>query len=81
MYKTLLTLLASTFFTATAIAADESTFKTLDQNGDDAISAEEAAYSERLTEDWKKIDVNQDSVVDRAEFSAFEAMAPKSRND
>jgi len=77
MYKTLLTLIASALFSVAAVAGEQSSFKALDQNGDDAISAEEAAQSERLTETWTTVDANADSVVDRVEFSAFEAMETK----
>ena len=76
MHKTLFTLLIGTFFAASAAVAGEASFKTLDQNGDGSISAEEAAYSETLTASWQTVDANADGMVDQAEFSAFETMEP-----
>lgn len=77
MNKTIPILLASAFFVASAGAAEEEDrFGSLDQDGNGAISAEEGAYSESLTEAWQTVDTNGDGSVDRAEFSAFETMEP-----
>ena len=78
MNKILTALLASAFVATSAVAADDG-LGGLDQDGNGAISAEEAAYSERLTQAWKQVDANEDGVVDRAEFSAFETMEPDRR--
>lgn len=80
MKKTLIMLFTSAFFAGTAVAGEDTTFSSLDQDGNEAISAEEAAYSESLTEAWRAVDANDDGVVDRAEFSAFETMAPVSKD-
>lgn len=76
MYKTLLILLVSAFFVASVGATEEDQFSTLDTDQNGAISADEAASSAALTESWQKVDTNADGSVDRAEFSAFEAMEP-----
>lgn len=51
---------------------DTMTFEGLDTNGDGYISAEEAAYREDLTQNWKRIDADSDNKLDSSEFSAFE---------
>lgn len=51
---------------------DTMTFEGLDTNGDGYISAEEAAYREDLTQNWKRIDTDNDNQLDSSEFSAFE---------
>lgn len=81
MNKWLLALVASAFFGGAAIAADAPKFETLDQDGNGTISAQEAEAAPNLADAWDKADSNQDGVVDRAEFSAFETMEMKSKSD
>jgi hypothetical protein len=48
------------------------TFESLDINQDGSLSLQEAANS-RAAIDWSAVDKNNDSKIDRSEFSAFEA--------
>ena len=77
MNKWLLALIVSAFFGGTALAADAPTFDSLDKDGNGTISEQEAAADQSLADAWQKADSNQDGVIDRAEFSAFETMEPK----
>ena len=74
MNKWLVALVVSAFFGGAAMAADAPSFETLDQDGNGTISAEEAKAAPNLADAWNKADSNEDGVVDRAEFSAFETM-------
>jgi Ca2+-binding EF-hand superfamily protein len=62
-------------FAGGAVASESEQFTKLDANGDGAISMEEAAVDNKLTEAWSAIDANQDGKVESAEFSAFEEMS------
>ncbi len=77
MNKWLIALVISAFFGGAALAAEQPTFQTLDQDGNGTISAQEAESDPALADAWDKADSNQDGVVDRAEFSAFETMEMK----
>lgn len=77
MNKLLLALLTSVFFGGAALAASATSFETLDQDGNGSISAQEAEGAPALKDAWQSVDANQDGMVDKAEFSAFEAMEPK----
>ena len=58
-------------FTVSA-AEGQDAFAALDADKDGYISAEEGKSHETLTEKWVNTDVNQDGMIDRAEFSALE---------
>ena len=81
MKKTLITLSAAMFATGLAVAGEKmgqkNDYEALDQNSDGLINSDEAAQSRELSEAWTQVDTNQDGVIDKSEFSAFEAMGPK----
>lgn len=79
MNKLLTALLAGLFFSGVSIAAEAPSFETLDQDGDGSISAQEAESSPELMEAWNDVDANEDGMLDRAEFSAFETMATEEK--
>ena len=56
------------------------TFEQLDVNGDGQLSITEAGEDTRLTAMWSTADVDQDGVVNRAEFSAFERLQEKAEH-
>ena len=51
-------------------------FRQLDISGDGVLSKGEAAGRKGLLDEWWQVDQNKDNVIDRAEFSAFEAYGP-----
>ncbi len=57
--------------------SEEANFKALDADGDGYISMSEADQDPMLKESWNAIDSNQDGMVEKAEFSAFEEKAEK----
>ena len=63
---------------ASVVLAEGSGFASLDANGDNYISMEEADKNAMLRDSWDTVDQNKDGKVERAEFSAFEekTMAP-----
>jgi hypothetical protein len=71
---------ASSMFTANALAGESEQFTQLDANGDGVISSEEAAADPQLIQDWATADVNGDGQLERAEFSALE-QKPKMKMD
>jgi hypothetical protein len=52
------------------------TFSQLDVDGSGKLSKGEAAGTSGLLSEWDRADRNADNRIDRAEFSAFEPMAP-----
>lgn len=50
-------------------------FGTLDLNRDDHLSKDEAAARPELVDHWKRADTDNDGLIDRAEFSAFEVQS------
>lgn len=53
-------------------AADSSTFKTLDSDGNGYISATEATANHDLSARWEELDKDKNNQLDQSEFSAFE---------
>lgn len=68
-------ILAGQVFTVSA-AEEQHAFGNLDANADGFISPKEAQSHETLTEKWATVDVNQDGMIDQAEFSALEVSEP-----
>jgi protein involved in sex pheromone biosynthesis len=59
-------------FSAAACAGDQAALEAADADKDGAISAQEAEAVPGLTEQWAVVDINQDGMVDAAEFAQFE---------
>jgi hypothetical protein len=57
---------------SSGLAAAGTTFEQLDANGDGQVSATEAGQDSQLTAVWGSVDSDQNGVINRAEFSAFE---------
>jgi hypothetical protein len=72
------TLLAGTLLQPVSAEEGKGDFKSLDADGNGAISAEEAQTNEALSASWETIDVNKDGQIDEAEFSAMDIETPKS---
>ncbi|MBI5463276.1 MAG: hypothetical protein HY941_13925 [Gammaproteobacteria bacterium] len=68
-------MLASLLFSAAAVGAGASStdvFNRLDTNKDGQLNAVEASEDDGLSSKWTEVDQDQNGVIDRAEFSAFE---------
>jgi len=52
----------------------DATFQGLDQNKDGKLTAVEVKDNVELSRQWTEIDKDDNGAIDRAEFSAFEAM-------
>ena len=65
-------------FTGTLLAGESEYFTQLDANGDGTLSMEEASADPVLRDSWTNADANQDGMIERAEFSAFEMKAGES---
>lgn len=60
--------------------AAAATFEQLDVNNDGQLSITEAGENTQLTTMWSTADVDQDGVVNRAEFSAFERLQKRAED-
>ena len=71
----MLGLLSSLLFAAALVAGEKygDTFGTLDADRDGQLSAMEVSNDPELSAVWTEIDTDENGVIDRAEFSAFEA--------
>lgn len=71
------TLAALALLAGNAVQASQSesasTFRTLDNDANGTISAEEAAANPDLHARWQELDTDKNNQLDTAEFSAFEA--------
>jgi len=65
-------LVASSAFSASALAGESAKFSQLDADGNGMISSEEASADPALVQEWDAADVNKDGQLERAEFSALE---------
>jgi hypothetical protein len=66
------TLLFMAAAVSSGLAAAGTTFEQLDANDDGQVSANEAGKDSQLTAVWGSVDTDQNGVINRTEFSAFE---------
>ena len=71
--------IALSFAATSAVLAEQTGFSSLDADGDDYISAEEAGMNPMLKDNWDSVDTNKDGKVEKAEFSAFEEKSAEPR--
>jgi len=80
--KLILIACAGALFSTAALAGEKGdehkTFSDLDTDNSGAISIEEAAGDQQLTQEWLKLDANHDGALEEAEFSRFEEMKKSS---
>ena len=77
MYKMLVFVSAALLVSGVAVSGDQMSYKNLDANQDGKISAEEAAASPALTNQWTTLDANADGMIDQAEFAKMEVREMK----
>ena len=64
----------ATLFLTTGTVCAGTTFETLDVDKDGAISQQEAEAMPELTEQFAKLDLNEDGKLDMDEFALFAAV-------
>ncbi|MGH8548316.1 MAG: hypothetical protein ACRERU_06910 [Methylococcales bacterium] len=72
MIRKIQLIVLATLLSSNAVAAEQ--FSVIDSDKDGSINRAEAQGIPTLYNNWNKVDLNADGVVDQAEFSKFEAM-------
>jgi Ca2+-binding EF-hand superfamily protein len=70
-FQTVTAVLGSVLFAGVISAQSTPTFESLDKNADGQISIQEATGHDDLFVAFKKLDMNKDGLLSKAEFAVF----------